>query len=439
MLAERVETLAGKDGGVGIVVGIIEPGGRRVVAYGHLDQGSSRSLDGDTAFEIGSVGKVFTALLLADMVRRREVALEDPVAKYLPGVKLPERNGRSITLLDLATHTSGLPFMTDRPPTFEETGQSLAPDELYRFLARYPLPRDIGSEWDYSNLGYWLLGEAMSVRTGEDFETLLRSRITGPLRLNSTAITLSPALKSRLAVGHDAVLQPSGPVSSIPMFAVMRAAGVGLVSTANDLLTLLGVAMGYQKSPLLPTMTTMLRIRRPIQNGMEQALGWVVIGRGDDELVIHDGGTLGHASAVAWDRKRGMGVVVLSNQVAGVSDIARHLLRPAFPLERPTATRRTEIAVDPTALDTYAGRYEATGEGVFLVVRERDFLTFEAPAEWGLPRLRIRPESLRDFFASELPLRVTFQTAAGGQVTGVVIHPPRGQKPILAVRLGAGQ
>src|SRR4029077_12610968 len=95
---------------VGIVVGVIEPNGRRVVAYGNLANGDTRTLDGDTIFEIGSITKVFTSLLLADMVNRKEVTLDDPAAKYLPeNIKIPERNGKPITLLDLSTHRSGLP------------------------------------------------------------------------------------------------------------------------------------------------------------------------------------------------------------------------------------------------------------------------------------------------------------------------------------------
>src|SRR5215813_3549741 len=95
---------------VGIVAGVIGPNGRHVVAYGNLASGDPRTLDGDTIFEIGSVSKVFTALVLADMVNRKEVNLDDPAAKYLPeNVRMPERNGKSITLLDLATHRSGLP------------------------------------------------------------------------------------------------------------------------------------------------------------------------------------------------------------------------------------------------------------------------------------------------------------------------------------------
>ncbi|HEY2101745.1 MAG TPA: DUF3471 domain-containing protein, partial [Chthoniobacterales bacterium] len=116
-------------------------------------------------------------------------------------------------------------------------------------------------------------------------------------------------------------------------------------------------------------------------------------------------------------------------------DIARHLLQPGFQLAKPTNTKHTEIAIDSSLLDKYAGSYEAQGEGVFTVAHENNLLTIESPAAWGLPKLRIRPESPRDFFATELPLRVTFQVSNAGYVTGLLIYPPRGQKAVPTNRL----
>jgi CubicO group peptidase (beta-lactamase class C family) len=269
-----------------------------------------------------------------------------------------------------------------------------------------------------------------------DYESLLRARVVAPLELKSTANKPSPGMKAKLAVGHDSALQPAPSFDTIPRYASMSDV-LGLVSTANDLLRFLSAAMGYERSPLAPAMVALLTTRRPKSPGQEQALGWVVMGEGDDRLIVHDGGTFGQASSVAWDPKERVGVVVLSNHVAGVSDIARHLLRPNVPLERPTATKRTEIALDAAVLETYAGRYEAPGEGVFVIVREGDFLTILAPEDWGLPKLRLRPESLRDFFASELPLRVTFQTDSDGRANGLLVYPPRGQKAILASRMSS--
>src|SRR5262249_44031109 len=121
----------------GIVVGIIEPNGRRVVAYGNLAKGDRCTVDGDTIFEIGSISKVFTSLLLADMVNRKEVALNDPAAKYLPEpVKLPERNGKAITLLDLSTHRSGLPRLPTNlsPKDHRSPYAGYSMDDLYQFL-----------------------------------------------------------------------------------------------------------------------------------------------------------------------------------------------------------------------------------------------------------------------------------------------------------------
>jgi CubicO group peptidase (beta-lactamase class C family) len=431
ILVERVDA-QGK--GVGIVVGVIGPEGRRVISYGRHSEEDPRSLDGDTVFEIGSITKVFTALVLADMVRRGEVALEDPIAKYLPlGVKLPRRNGQPITLLDVATHTSGLPLMPEGlPPLSELATAKYSNAQLHQFLAGYELPRQSGMKWDYSNIGYALLGQVLGARAGTDYEALLRTRIIAPLGLNSTDVTSSPSMKAKLAVGHDGSLHPTPPISTVPIMAVMTPAG-GVLSTVNDLLTFLSVAIGYEPSPLAPAMATMLSARRPASGG-EQGLGWMITGKGDDQLIVHDGGTFGYASSMVWDANKRVGIVVLSNHVASVGDIARHLLRPNRPLAKPTATKRTEIALDLTILDSYAGRY-TSGTEAFIIAREGAFLTIQLPGDWGLPKLRLRPESLRDFFAAELPLRVTFQTDNDGRVTGLLIYPPRGQKTVSAIRI----
>lgn len=417
ILEDRVAAIAGPEGGMGIVVGVLDEKGPRVIAYGDDGSAARRPLNGDSVFEIASVTKVFTALLLTDMVRKRELALTDPVTRYLPkGTKLPERDGRPITLVDLATHTSGLPFMPDGA-------------DPYRFLATYSLPRDVGAEWDYSNLGYWLLQEALEKRGRADFEQLLQKRVIAPLGLRSTAITWSPELQSRAANGHDAVLQPAPLFASMPVYNLMPAAG-GMISTANDLLKFLGVAMGYEESKLAPTIARQLQTRRPAGKS-EQALGWLVTGAGDDAIVYHDGGSFGYASSVAWQPQRRIGVVVLANQTSNVGDIARHLLQPSVPLEQPARARHTEITLAAATLDKYAGRYDMKEEGAVVIARDDSLLTIELPASWGLPKLRLHAASQRDFFATELPLRVTFE--ADG--SAMQVYPPRGQRAIAAVRL----
>jgi CubicO group peptidase (beta-lactamase class C family) len=414
LLADRVDV---QRKSVGMVVGIVTPRERRIVGYGRLALDDPRIPDGGTVFEIGSVTKVFTSLLLADMARRGEVALTDPVARYLPaGTKLPERNGKPITLADLATHTSGLPFAPPDPPDAAAYGE----EQLFRFLAAYELPGEPGSRWAYSNLGAGLLGIALARRAGVDYEALVRARITGPLGMRSTAVAVSPEMRERMAAGHDATLRPAREW----LLAGLPGAG-SLRSSADDLLTLLGAFLGHARTPLAPAMASMLHTRRPGPS-FEQALGWWVVplGPGDEGIVTHGGSTFGYSATVAYDPRAGVGVVVLSNGVENDGGLAWHLLRPAFPYATSAAARAREergaVAVAPELLGRYSGRYRTPDGGAIDVERQGDSLVLRSPA--APQGVRLHAESERAFFIREADLRVTFETDAQGRATGLVVH-----------------
>jgi CubicO group peptidase (beta-lactamase class C family) len=416
ILIERIDTARQS---VGIVVGIIESKGRRVVAYGALDKDDKRPLNGDTIFEIGSATKVFTSLLLADMVQRGEVALADPLANYLPaGVKVPQRGGRQITLQDLATHTSGLPRLpgnlSPKDPTNPYADYSVT--QLYQFLSAYELTRDIGSQYEYSNLGGGLLGHVLARRADMDYEALVRSRICGPLQMTSTGIALSPAWKARLAVGHNDRLAPA------PASVGRSQLGTGaLRSTANDLLAFLAVNLGYTKSGLAPAMAAMLKVRRPTGTaGLEIALGWHIFARDGKEIIWHNGGTGGYRSFVGYDPKARVGVVVLSNTFtnAGVDDIGVHLLDARAPLIKPPKEHK-EIDVDPKLFDGYVGRYQLAPNFIISVTREGDRLFAQATNQ---AKLEIFPEGERDFFYKAVDAQITFEIGSQGRASALILH-----------------
>src|ERR1043165_8486898 len=179
----------------GIVVGIVGPGGRRLVAFGTMGTGDPRPVDGDTVFDVGSLTKVFTALLLADMSRRGEVAHEAPVSKYLPpdGVKVPKRGGRPIALVDLATHTSGLPLRPTNLPSNDAENKyaGYTVELMYQCLSSLAAGGDLETRYEYSNLGYGLLGHALPPRARGSYAELRRARITEPLGQADTRIDLT--------------------------------------------------------------------------------------------------------------------------------------------------------------------------------------------------------------------------------------------------------
>jgi D-alanyl-D-alanine-carboxypeptidase/D-alanyl-D-alanine-endopeptidase len=415
---------------VGIVVGVIEPNGRRVVAYGKLTNGDPRTLDGDTIFEIGSITKVFTSLVLADMVSRNQVALDDPAAKYLPeNVKLPERGGKSITLLDLSTHTSGLPRLPGnlKPKNLRNPYAGYSVDDLYQFLSGYTLPRDPGSEFEYSNLGGGLLGHLLAYRAGTDYESLIGSRITRPLNMQDTGITLSSSMKQRMATGHNSTLAP------VPNWDLPTLAGAGaLRSSANDMLTFLEAFLGYKESSLAPAMKAMLEVRRPAGK-IEIGLGWLISSTDGREIAWHNGGAGGFRSFVGYDPQARTGVVVLSNAftLSGVDDIGFHLLNPKAPLanpEPPTPPKQhTEIHIDPKLLDNYTGRYQVTPDLILEITRDGGRLFAQAFVQAAgqaiaAPKFEVFAEGEKNFFARVADNQITFETGPEGRATSLILH-----------------
>jgi D-alanyl-D-alanine-carboxypeptidase/D-alanyl-D-alanine-endopeptidase len=416
ILAERLE---GFENSVSIIVGVIGPEGRRIVAHGSMGMTDSRPVNGDTLYEIGSITKVFTSLLLADMVEHGEVALDDPVAKYLPaGVKTPGRNGAQITLLDLSTHRSGLPRMPSnfnpKDPTRPYIDYPV--ERLYEFLSSHELRRDVGAEYEYSNLGAGLLGLALARRAGTDFETALRDRVFRPLGMSSTVISITPALKSRMTTAHSSVfrLAPTPLWDFTPAFF-----GTGsLRSSANDLLTFLAANLGYVETPLSAAMARMRTIHRDGVDNFKMGLGWQIEQLDGIEMVWKGGASYGSRTFSGFDPKSRAGVVVLSNynSGSGIDDIGRHALNPKTLVDNGSVVKpqeRTAVTLAPEFLDKYSGRYRFSGNEIWTVRRDGTRFFIKEPGE---PEFEVFPEGdfakgNDDFFSKSADALFTFDFA----------------------------
>lgn len=426
---------------VGIVVGLITPQGRRLVTYGHLEKGDSRPLSGDTIFEIGSVTKVFTALLVAQMVQRGEMAWNDPVAKYLPNtVKVPQKDGKQITLADLATHTSGVQRMPTNfdPGDLNDPFADYSTEQLYQFLSGYTLTRDPGTQYEYSNLGAGLLGFVAGQRAGMAYGELVRKLICDPLEMNSTTIVLTPEMQARLAVGHHVVGLQS--VHNWDFGAPVAAAGA-LRSTANDLLKFLAANLGYTNTPLAEAMNALTTVRRStgIPDGLV-ALGWHIWTADGREIIWHNGATGGYRSFIGFDRKRRIGVVALSNTRSeeGADDIGRHLLDEKIPLWVPPPEPKI-AQLDPKTLDGYVGAYRLGRKASLRVTHEGDRLYaqktgYAVPVQTiGYAKVEILPESQKTFFVREGGMRLTFVTDGQSRATELLIREKSGEVRAMRV------
>ena len=313
--------------GVSVVIGLLERDGtRRVIAVGDT------SLNGRSLFEIGSITKVFTGILLAYAVEKGEARLDQPVAELLPdSVRVPTREGKQITLLNLATHTSGLPRMPDnfRPADSRNPYADYTIAQLYEFLEGHTLENDIGDENVYSNYGAGLLGHALARRAGSTWEQLARTRILAPLGMNNTMIAIPDSARPRLVRGHN---RSGTPVSNWDLAEAFVGAG-GLRSGANDMLTFLAANIAPDTTMLGRAMR-LAATRHPVgfaNGGLHWGIGTNHFG---DTTVNHGGGTGGYTTYIGFDPARRIGVVVLNN-ASGVLDpsrLGRHLLNPRTPL-----------------------------------------------------------------------------------------------------------
>ena len=417
----------------GIVVGLLESNGHtRVVAYGDPGPGQP-ALDGNSVFEIGSISKVFTATALARLVEEGKVKLDDPVQKYLPAsVHIPSRNGKQITLGSLAEQNSGLPRLPSNfhPADPANPYADYTVQQMYDFLSSYQLPRDPGTQFEYSNLGVGLLGHALALATGKSYEELERTLIWAPLDMDHTAITLTPWMKSHLALGHD----EQGNV--VPNWDLPTLAGAGAIkSTMNDMLKFAEANVHPERGALQRAMTFAQQERAPAGSPqMRIGLNWMNLHAGADTIVWHNGGTGGYRSFIGLLPSRNMAVVILTNSTGeGADDIGMHLLDPALPLvPKPApAKQRTAITLPAATLERYVGTYQLAPNFVIEVTADGDAL-YGQPT--GQQKFRLWPESELDFFLKEVDAQVTFTRDAQGKITGLVLHQGGHDSPATKIK-----
>lgn len=307
----------------GMVLIFFNKGQTELFQFGNTDYIQKNKVDENTVFEIGSLTKTFTTLLLALSVEKGLLLPDDPVQRYLPKtVKIPTRNGKEITFRHLATHSSALPRLPDNLDlTSSDPYADYDEKKLFEFLNSYQLKREPGKEYEYSNLGMGLLGHTLAMANKKSYPELLNEWIFKPLQMNhsQTGTTFQDEAVN-IALPH----LDEQPVA-MWNFKVISGAGA-IKSSAKDLLHYLKAQMGYEQSPLSKAMRFTQEVQKEVDKSTTVALGWHLTEKNGRKITWHNGGTGGSSSFMGFDPLNQKGVVILSNSTHQIDDLGWNML-----------------------------------------------------------------------------------------------------------------
>lgn len=329
---------------VGIVVALIDGENVEYFSYGKADLKTGADVDENSIFEIGSISKTFTGIIVADEVIKGKMKLSDPISDYLSEyTKVPTRNDTSITIKDVATHTSSLPRMPDNfaPANPNNPYADYTIKMAYDFISNLELTRDIGERYEYSNLALGMLGHILELQYDKDYETIMVERIANPLGMDNTRIVFTPSMKKHLAKGHN-----NG--EEVENWDLPALAGAGAIrSSSVDMVKYLQANMGVHKTPLYEAMQLSHKTAYE-DEGQKFKIGLTWHYRNDGEIIQHGGATGGYRAFAGFIKGTERGVVVLTNSTEGISGIGMKLLDESFDLKMPKKSIATDLEKEIT-------------------------------------------------------------------------------------------
>lgn len=218
----------------GVAVEIINNGVPHSYYFGYIDPATQKPITKKTIFQLGSITKLFTCLLIANAVNEGKMQLDSPIQKYLPDLFFSDKK---ITILNLATHTSGMPGNVPNHVNSRE--------KLESYFSHWNPPYSAGSQWAYSNVGMGLLGFALETAKHQSMDQMYRGEILGPLRMQKIGLQIPTELKINYAQGFSS----AGKAVPQELSSNLFPGAYSMKASGNDMLQFLKAALGLPGTP----------------------------------------------------------------------------------------------------------------------------------------------------------------------------------------------
>ena len=388
-----------------MAIAFIDSTGTYYYNFGKIES-VGETVNKHTIYEIGSITKVFTGILLAQQIINGQLSADDHVNQFLPDeAQIPSIDGNQITLGQLVDHSSGLPGI---PTNFASANTNnpyvdYSKSHLYEFLSGFQPNRTAGSKYEYSNLATGLLGHLLAKNNDMSYEDLLLENIAGPLEMEDTKITLTKDMKERLAKGHNA-----GKTTANWDFDVLAGAGA-IRSTTSDMAKFISANLGYLDSPLKQALNLSHELRHDMADGRSVAMAWHIDEGVNGDVIWHNGGTGGYRSFCGFVKETGQGVVILTNSSQSSDDIGFKILDPSAKLKQ-LKFKKDALELPEATIKEYVGTYEFMPGFTMTISKEGKQLYGEIS---GQDKFEIYAESETEFFLTVVQAKISFQRNEG--------------------------
>ena len=381
-----------------ITIALIDSSGVKFFNFGKTAK-NGQEVNENTIYEIGSISKVFTGILLAQQVLEGDLKLEDEINNYLPDhIQVQVMGNTEITFGNLTDHTSGLPRMPDNfsPANPRNPYADYTVDQMYESISNYKPVRPAGAEYEYSNLAQGLLGHLLAMNNNSTYEELMVQTIADPLEMNDTRIELTRRMKENLALGHSEGKR-------VENWDIPTLAGAGAIrSSTSDMAKFVSANLGYVNTSLLEAMELSHQIRHDKAGESSIAMGWH-INKGDrGDIICHGGGTGGYRTFIGFVKETGKGVVLFTNSSEGADDIGFYLLDSGSELAR---FKSDAADIPKSTLEQYVGLYELRPEFNITISKEGKQLFGRGT---GQDRFGLYPENDTVFYLTVVDAKIVF-------------------------------